>query len=228
MDLLTRAAGPLLDLIFPRTCAGCGREAGYLCDECEAAIPRLESPQCSLCSAPSRTSLCTWCKAANQPFNGITAPYRWTGIVKELVYSLKYRNVRASAPRLAQLMSAHLAETSITPDIMTPVPLHPSRERERGYNQSELLAQGILKSTGIPMALGALARVRNTPPQVSMSTPEERRRNVVGAFECGGDVAGKRVLLVDDVVTTGATVAECSAQLRKSGAASIWILSLGR
>ena len=228
MQSLTRAAGPLLDLIFPRTCAGCGREGGYLCDECEASIPRLEPPRCSLCSAPSRSRLCTWCKTANQPFNGITAPYRWTGVVQELVYSLKYRNVRASAPQLADLMTAHLIERSINPDIITPVPLHPSRERERGYNQSELLAKGISKSTGIPLAGGVLARVRNTPPQVSMASPEQRRQNVIGAFECMGDVAGKRVLLVDDVVTTGATVAECSAQLRHAGAVSIWVLSLGR
>ena len=228
MQLLTRAAGPLLDLIFPRTCAGCGREGGYLCDECEAAIPRLEPPLCRLCSTPSRSSLCAWCKTANQPFDGITAPYRWTGVVQELVYALKYRNVRASAPRLSEPMSAHLADSSITADVIAPVPLHPSRERERGYNQSELLARGISKSTGIPVANGVLARTRNTPPQVSMSTPEERRRNVIGAFECVGDVAGKRVLLVDDVVTTGATVAECAAQLRQAGAASVWVLSFGR
>ena len=163
MQFLPRAAAPLLDLIFPRTCAGCGREGGYLCDECEATIPRLEPPQCSLCSAPSRSSLCAWCKAANQPFNGITAPYRWTGVVQELVYSLKYRNVRASAPRLAELMSAHLADKSISADTIAPVPLHPSRERERGYNQSELLARSISKSTGIPIESGVLARTRNTP-----------------------------------------------------------------
>ena len=228
MQLLTRAAGPLLDLIFPRTCAGCGREGGYLCDECEAAIPRLEPPLCRLCSTPSRSSLCAWCKTANQPFNGITAPYRWTGVVQELVYALKYRNVRASAPRLAKPMSVHLMDRAITADVIVPVPLHPSRERERGYNQSELLAHGISKTTGIPMANGVLARTRNTPPQVSMSTPEERRRNVVGAFECVGDVTGKHVLLVDDVVTTGATVAECAAQLRQAGPASVWVLSLGR
>ncbi len=228
MHLLTRAAGPLLDLIFPRTCAGCGREGGYLCDECEAVIPRLEPPLCRLCSTPSRSSLCGWCKTANQPFDGITAPYRWTGVVQELVYALKYRNVRASAPRLAELMSDHLMESSIPADVIAPVPLHPSRERERGYNQSELLARGISKSTGIPVANGVLARIRNTPPQVSMSTPEERRRNVVGAFTCVGDVAGKRVLLVDDVVTTGATVAECAAQLRQAGAVSVWVLSFGR
>ena len=114
MHLLTRVAEPLLDLILPRTCAGCGREGGYLCDECESTIPRLGPPQCSVCSAPSRSSLCAWCQSANQPFNGITAPYRWTGVVQELVYSLKYRNVRASAPRLAELMSAHLADRSIS------------------------------------------------------------------------------------------------------------------
>ena len=228
MDLLTRAAGPLLDLIFPRTCAGCGREGGYLCDECEAAVPRLEPPQCSLCSAPSRSPLCVWCRSANQPFDGITAPFRWTGVVQEMVYALKYRNVRASAPRLAELMSAHFMARSTSADVLVPVPLHPSRERERGSNQSELLAGEISKSTGISIETGLLARTRNTPPQVSMSTPDERRQNVIGAFECVGDVAGKRVLLVDDVVTTGATVAECSAQLRQAGAASIWVLSLGR
>ena len=228
MQLLTRAAGPLLDLIFPRTCAGCGREGGYLCDECEATIPRLKPPQCGLCSAPSRSRLCAWCRSANQPFDRITAPYRWTGVLQELVYSLKYRNVRASAPHLAEMMSAHLADESITADVIVPVPLHSSRERERGYNQSELLAGEISKSTSIPMATDVLARTRNTPPQVSMTTPEERRQNVVGAFECVGDVAGKRVLLIDDVVTTGATVVECSAKLRQAGAASIWVLSLGR
>ena len=228
MDLLTRAAGPLLDLVFPRTCAGCGREGGYLCDECEDAIPRLEPPQCNVCSAPSRAALCAWCRSANQPFNGITAPYRWTGVVQELVYSLKYRNVRASAPRLAELMSAHLMGKSMDADIIAPVPLHPSRERERGYNQSELLARQVSSSTEIPMDPELLARLRNTPPQVTMTSPEERRQNVVGAFECVGDAQGKRVLLIDDVVTSGATVAECSAQLRKAGAATIWVLSLAR
>ncbi len=228
MDLLTRAAGPLLDLVFPRTCAGCGREGEYLCDECEDAIPRLVPPQCNVCSAPSRAALCAWCRSANQPFNGITAPYRWTGVVQELVYSLKYRNVRASAPRLAELMSAHLMEKSMDADIIAPVPLHPSRERERGYNQSELLARQVSSSTGILMDAELLARLRNTPPQVTMTSPEERRQNVVGAFECVGDAQGKRVLLIDDVVTSGATVAECSAQLRKAGAATVWVLSLAR
>ncbi len=148
--------------------------------------------------------------------------------MQELVYSLKYRNVRASAPRLAELLSAHLMEKSLDADILIPVPLHPSRERERGYNQSDLLAREISNSTGIPMEAGLLARMRNTPPQVTMNSPEERRRNVVGAFECVGNVAGKRVLLIDDVVTSGATVAECSAQLRKVGAAGVWVVSLAR
>ena len=228
MQFLTRATGPLLDLVFPRTCAGCGREGDYFCDECEAAAPRLRPQQCKVCSAPSRASLCAWCQSANQPFNGITAPYRWTGVVQELVYSLKYRNVRASAPRLAELMSAHITEKSLDADTMVPVPLHPSRERERGYNQSELLARGISKTTGIPMEAGLLARVRNTPPQVTMTSPEERRQNVIGAFECVRDVSDKRILLIDDVVTSGATVAECSSQLKKAGAEAIWVLSLAR
>lgn len=228
MDVLIRAAGPLLDLIFPRTCAGCGQEGTYLCSKCEAAIPRLTGPLCRSCAAPGGQSPCAWCRAADQPFNGITAPYRWTGVVRDMVYSLKYGNARALAPRLSGLMAAHLSERAIAADIIVPVPLHPSRERERGYNQSELLALGVSRCSGLPVVSSALARTRNTPPQVSMSTPDERRHNVVGAFECTDDVAGRRVLLIDDVVTTGATVAECSAQLRAVGAASIWALSLAR
>jgi ComF family protein len=145
-----------------------------------------------------------------------------------MVYALKYRGVRASAPRLAEFMAAHLSNTSISADLIVPVPLHRRRERKRGYNQSELLAKGIAERTGIPVATSVLTRTRDTRPQVTMKNPDERRENIAGAFECVGDVAGKHVLLIDDVVTTGATIAACSTPLRAAGVTSIWALSMAR
>lgn len=228
MNMLLRAVEPLLDLIFPPTCGGCGAEGTFLCNDCEADIPALDRMRCRVCSKPGTSLLCGWCRATDHPFDGITAPYRWDGIVRDLVYSLKYKGVRASAPRLSELMIAHLRRRSLSVDVIVPVPLHSRRERQRGYNHSALLAEGIGRGMGIPVAVDMLTRTRNTPPQVSMRTPEERHKNVVDAFECADDPDGRRVLLVDDVVTTGATIAACSAPLREAGASSIWALSLAR
>lgn len=228
MQLLSRIVEPLLDLVFPPSCVACNREGAFVCTDCEANLPRLEPPYCRKCSDPGPRSLCEWCRSTNQPFDGITAPYRWSGAVPQMVYALKYRGVRASAPRLAELMASHLSARSISSDIIVPVPLHRRRERERGYNQSELLAKGIANQTGIPIATDVLTRTRNTRPQVTMQNPDERRENITGAFECVGDVAGKHVLLIDDVVTTGATIAACSTPLRAAGAMSILALSLAR
>jgi ComF family protein len=228
MQLLSRIAEPLLDLVFPPSCAGCNREGAFLCTDCEADLPRLEAPFCRTCSDPGPRSLCEWCSSTTQPFDGITAPYRWNGAVQQMVYALKYRGVRASAPRLAEFMAAHLSNTSISADLIVPVPLHRRRERKRGYNQSELLAKGIAERTGIPVATSVLTRTRDTRPQVTMKNPDERRENIAGAFECVGDVAGKHVLLIDDVVTTGATIAACSTPLRAAGVTSIWALSMAR
>lgn len=228
MNMLSRALEPLLDLIFPPTCGGCSIEGTFLCNDCEAGIPALDKMRCRVCSKPGTSLLCGWCRGTDQPFNGITAPYRWDGIVRDLVHSLKYKGVRASAPRLSELMAAHLRRRAISADVIVPVPLHSRRERQRGYNHSALLAEGIGQGMGIPVAVDMLTRTRNTPPQVSMRTPEERHKNVVDAFECTDDPSGRRVLLVDDVVTTGATIAACSVPLREAGASSIWALSLAR
>ena len=100
--------------------------------------------------------------------------------------------------------------------------------RERGYNQSELLAKDLAKRTGIPIATDVLTRTHDTLPQMMMMNSDERRENITGAFECVGDVAGKHILLVHDVVTTGAIIASCSTPLRAAGATSIWALSLAR
>ena len=108
------------------------------------------------------------------------------------------------------------------------MPLHPRRERGRGYNQAELLARELSKRTGLPLASRAIRRLRNTPPQVSVAGHDQRRRAVQGAFECMSDIGGQRVLLIDDVVTSGSTMSACAAALKAGGARSVWGLALAR
>ncbi|MDY7039964.1 MAG: ComF family protein [Chloroflexota bacterium] len=125
-------------------------------------------------------------------------------------------------------MANYLQENPITAEAIVPVPLHPTRERTRGYNQSALLARRITEATELPICENLLARVQATSPQVELGA-EERRQNVHGAFQCqSGAARGRRILLIDDVCTTGATLEACSQALRADGATSVWALTLAR
>ena len=150
------------------------------------------------------------------------------GVVRDMVHSLKYQNLRASAPDLGRLLAAYLAANPLPADILIPVPLHGRRERERGYNQSELLARELGRRTDMQVETRVLRRTRHAPPQVSLKDQGERRRNIEGAFECMSELNGQRVLLIDDVVTTGATMSACAGALKGAGASSVWGLALAR
>lgn len=158
--------------------------------------------------------------------DSIRAPYLMEGPVRQMVYDLKYRDIRAAAPALARLMAAGLAAGAL--DVVTPVPLHPRRQRERGYNQSELLARELGRATGLTVVPSALQRVRDTPPQVSLGSEAERRASMSQAFHSPGGLEGARVLLVDDVVTTGATMSAAAVALKDAGARSVRALALAR
>ena len=113
-------------------------------------------------------------------------------------------------------------------DVLVPVPLHPKKLRERGYNQAELLAREIGKGTGLPVDTGLLSRTRHTLPQARSGGPTRRRDNMAGAFDCGSDVSGRSFILVDDVCTTGSTLNACGEALLAAGASSVWGLALAR
>ena len=225
---LSRLVGAALDLLFPPNCAVCGREGRFICEACEVALPKLQQPYCSMCASPGSAPLCSWCTATAPASDGISAPFLMEGAVRDMVYGLKYRNLRASAPALARLMAAYLESGPPTFGLLVPVPLHRRRERERGYNQSELLARELCKSVGIPLETRLLRRTRNTPPQVSMKSPDERRLNIEGAFECARNLGAITVLVVDDVVTTGSTISSCAGALKAAGASSVYGLALAR
>jgi ComF family protein len=151
-----------------------------------------------------------------------------SGPIREGVHLLKYQGVRAAAPELARLLAQYLAAHPMPADLISPVPLHPRRLRARGYNQSTLLARELAKLSGLPLHERMLARTRDTPPQVEAPSREERRANVDGGFEATADAAGRAVVLVDDVATTGSTLSACAAALKAAGAASVWGLVLAR
>jgi len=212
-----RGARDLAHFVWPQRCAGCGEPpaSGHvLCATCLAAIPRLHLPLCVRCLAREAADpLCP-----RHP--GFTVWPAWTydEHAARAIEAFKY----AGRTDLARSFAAEL--TRVLPaaprvDLVTAVPLHPARERERGYNQSTLLAAELARRAGIPHLPGALRRVRATAAQARLG-PAARRANLRGAFAASepSSLAGRRVLLVDDVVTTGATLEAALATLAAAGA----------
>ncbi len=227
-SLVRRAASSILDLVLPLTCAVCGEEGQFLCNGCEPALTRLERPYCPKCAEPECQGLCERCIGLSPRIDGIRAPYRYQGVLRDMAHELKYRNLRAAAPTLGGLMADYLMRNPVPADVIVPVPLHSRRERQRGYNQSLLLAKEIGSRCGVEVDGPLLRRTKNTPPQVEMESPEDRRANMSDSFRCESSLEGQKVLLVDDVVTTGSTMFACADALKDAGAASVWGLALAR
>lgn len=160
---------------------------------------------------------------------GIRSVFRFEGAVRQAILSFKYRNVKALAAPLAQLMEEYLCAHPLPVDSLIPVPLHPRRLRERGYNQSSLLARELSRLASLPLVEGSLLRLKNTPPQARTKSAEERHSNVASAFSCRDQrLEGRHILLIDDVCTSGATLDSCAATLKAAGVTSVWGLTLAR
>ena len=238
---------PLTDwlrLLYPQGCAACGAPGGgALCAECRALVEvRPAEGCCAICGKTlverdaalgTAAHVCADCRPARPAFDLARSAALLRGPVRKLVHGLKYRGETWLAPVLGELLHgcflAHCADER--PDVVAPVPLHPFKRLRRGYNQSELLARDLARRLGLPCAPRLLARVRDTATQTRMDRAE-RRRNMDGAFAVSRARApyafGKRVLLVDDVMTTGATFAAAARALRDAGAARVLCLSAAR
>ncbi|APV45469.1 comF family protein [Dehalogenimonas formicexedens] len=216
----------LLDVFFPKYCLGCGREGDYLCQRCRAGLPYQEPPYCPCCGKSLDHH--PDCDLLSQELKQLNSVFRFEGVIKKAVHQLKYNNLRDIAPTLGALMADFLKNNEIIGDALVPVPLHKSRLRERGYNQAQLLALSIHKLTGLPVFLEALRKIKPTPPQADSSSVEARRLAVVGAFGCYNNFTGRRVILIDDVATSGATLSSCAETLAEAGAKEIRALTLAR
>ncbi|WP_245263300.1 ComF family protein [Azorhizobium doebereinerae] len=237
---MARAGGrAVLDLVLPPTCISCRAivaTSGPLCGPCWSRLRLIERPFCERLGTPfpfeaseGRLSV----EAITDPpaFDRARAATLFGPVSQDLVHGLKYADRMDLAVPMARMMARAGRELLAEADVLIPVPLHPLRLWRRRFNQSALLARHLSRLSGVETRTEALVRRRATPSQISL-TRAERRANVAGAFAVpdrqAGAVAGRRVLLVDDVFTTGATVDACARTLRRTGASGIDVLTFAR
>jgi ComF family protein len=203
----------ILNLLFPAKCVACQSAGSWLCHTCFDQIAFFEPP---------------WPPFLDEiwPLHGLRSAAHLTGPLRKAIHSFKYEGLRALAGPLGEILYDCWDAEPWPVEAIVPVPLHPQRQRERGYNQSALLSHELARHTGIVVVEGTLLRIHPTPPQVGLNAAE-RALNVRDAFTCcNQDVRGQRVLIVDDVLTTGATLRSCAKALLEGKAEGVWGLTL--
>ena len=236
---LAALGGGLLNALLPPRCLACGvlvEQTGALCGTCWESIDFIGPPLCACCGLPfdydlGPDAICGACSREPPPLDRIRAVMAYGDTSRRLIGGFKYRDRTEGGPAFASWMLRAGEEVLADAELIHPVPLHWTRLFTRRYNQSALLAQGLGRAAGRPVAMTLLRRTRRTPPQVRLSAAA-RQRNVTGAFAVKpgrrAALEGQRVLLVDDVLTTGATLSACAKALRRAGAAGVDALVLAR
>ncbi len=236
---LKRFAAMALDALLPPQCPGCGglvETGGVLCADCWQGVDFLASPECHACGLPFEfdigdNALCGACTRECPPFERARAVMVYGDVSRKVILAFKHGDRTETAPGLGRWLVRAGAELIADADIVAPVALHWTRLFWRRYNQAALLAHVVGGETGLPEVPDLLIRRRRTPPQVRMS-PAKRRRNVRGAFKVNparrAGLRGRRVLLIDNVMTTGATAAASAKALLKGGAQAVDVLTLAR
>jgi ComF family protein len=212
--------------LLPAQCALCGSRAlhGSLCVSCAASLPQLGKPRCSICALPLGSGgVCGECLERTPFYDSVAANLAYAFPIDALIRAFKYRGNLYLAPVLANLLAAEITDK---PDLILAMPLSDSRQRERGFNQAHELARHLAGRIGVPLLARGCRKVANTPPQASLPWAE-RARNVRGAFVCDVRLTGQNVAVVDDVMTTGATLNEVARNLKRAGASRVtgWIVA---
>jgi ComF family protein len=218
-----------LDLLFPPRCVSCKRRGAWLCARCRAKLVPIPDPLCVHCGQSITSGdLCPACQERPLALHGLRSAHLLEGPLRSAIHAFKYNGLRPLAGPLGEMLFAGHTRFAMAADIIVPVPLHRARQSQRGFNQSLLLAQELAGRVHLPVDGRHLVRLRDTRPQVGLGATA-RRTNVQGAFTWTGEsLAGQRVLLVDDVCTTGATLESCADALYDGGAAEVWGLTLAR
>jgi ComF family protein len=231
--------GAIASLLYPPVCVTCRanvRAGEYLCDQCETKIVRIVAPFCQKCSEPFEGAItseftCANCAHRTIHFESAVAAYRSRGIVRQIVHDFKYGHQIYLRQPVTRWLRAALDDARLRGcrfDIIVPVPLHPTRQRERGFNQASLLAELLSEQISI-QSKPALERIRYTTTQTALDRAE-RMENLHNAFRLrkNMDVRRLRVLLIDDVLTTGSTLSECARILKRAGAVSVHAATAAR
>ncbi len=224
-----QAWSSVINLLLPSKCGGCQQTGSLWCASCQATITPVPPPWCEKCGAPDVTDrLCVNCRAHPLVIEQIRSVALFQGPLREGIHRFKYQRLASLAEPFGELLANYWRVQQLGADWLIPVPLHPARERERGYNQSELLARRLSQQVNVAVAPRGLRRTRATAVQMTLKAAQ-RRENVAGAFECADPrVQGKRIILIDDVGTTGATLDACATAILQAGAASVLGLTLAR
>ena len=238
MQLFRNLGSALLDLLLPPRCHICRtviEQSGalHICHDCYSRLPFIYSPVCSICGVPFSGAgvdhPCGSCLTDPPRYSAARAALAYEGSCRDLIHAFKYNGRSHLRRPLGLLTAQQLAfyATQCAPDILLPVPLHKKRLRMRGFNQALLLGEILSKVWQIPLLRQGLVRTRWTTPQVELDR-YNRLRNLKGAFSVTDSraIAGKRLLLVDDVVTTGSTLHECAGTLLKAGAGAVFAVSV--
>jgi len=226
-----RARGrDLAEFIFPQRCVVCGRFGDAIHAPCVDALPLADGPRCRTCWAPARSVTCPACAADDRRdgFDALRARFRFAEAARRALLEAKFRGITALLPPLARAAS-EAVERDWWLDVVVPIPLSSARQRRRGYNQAAIVAETVATALDLPHHPAALARTRNTAAQARL-TAEARATNLAGAFAAREPAAirGARVLLVDDITTTGATLNEAARTLRLAGASAVFALAVAR
>ena len=236
-NTLSTAGRTALDLVYPPCCVLCRSRISHdrmvICDDCRSGLLSIDAPYCERCGYPldAPVASCPACPGRTFYFDGALSGFQFNRPLQDLIHQLKYRKRPGIGRFLGSLLAKRVEGEPGIPHItaVVPVPLHPLRNRERGYNQSAYIARGISDVTGIPVLENVLVRNRNTPTQTSLS-PDARMSNVEGVFEAGRveAVRDATVSLVDDIFTTGATMNSCARVLLQAGAKRVFALTIAR
>jgi ComF family protein len=217
----------IMHALFAQRCLLCGAASDRdLCPPCHDSLPHLRSHHCIVCALPLATAgVCGACLSNPPAFDRTIAAASYAFPIDALLHSLKYESKLVLAAVLADLLTARISPEGL-PDFILAMPLHPAKLRERGFNQALEIARRISKTTGVELLPLASRRINDTRSQTGLPW-KEREKNIRGAFTCDTDMSGKRIAIVDDVMTTGATINELAKALRKgeAGHVSAWVVA---
>ena len=226
--LLYRSIWTGLDLLYPPVCGGCGKTGSRWCLECQQRVQVLKGTLCEVCGLPqNKTGVCDTCRVDRPRCHSLRAWAVFEDPVRKALHKLKYRRDLALGDALASHMTHFVRELNWNADVIVPIPLGKQRYKERGYNQVAMIAKPLALALGMEFAPKALSRRKETRSQVGL-TKEERRENVHEAFQAGGGVNGKNVIVLDDVSTTGSTLSSSADALFRSGAKNVFALTVAR